>query len=94
MLREVRARGWALADDELAPGIRSVAVPVRDGSGAVRAAMNVTVHSAETSVRTLLEQHLPPLREAASAVQRRLGRLAGPPAGGGGRPARPGHCVR
>ena len=68
MLREVRARGWALADDELAPGIRSVAVPVRDGSGAVRAAMNVTVHSAETSVRTLLERHLPPLREAASAV--------------------------
>ena len=68
MLREVRARGWALADDELAPGIRSVAVPVRDGSGAVRAAMNVTVHSAETSVRTLLDQHLPPLRAAASAV--------------------------
>ena len=68
MLREVRARGWALADDELAPGIRSVAVPVRDGSGAVRAAMNVTVHSAETSVRTLLDQHLPPLREAASAI--------------------------
>jgi IclR family pca regulon transcriptional regulator len=68
MLREVRARGWALADDELAPGIRSVAVPVRDGSGAVRAAMNVTVHSAETSVRTLLDQDLPPLREAASAV--------------------------
>jgi IclR family pca regulon transcriptional regulator len=68
MLREVRARGWALADDELAPGIRSVAVPVRDGNGAVRAAMNVTVHSAETSVRTLLDRHLPPLREAASAV--------------------------
>ena len=34
-LTEVRARGWALADEELAPGVRSVAVPVRDGSGAV-----------------------------------------------------------
>jgi IclR family pca regulon transcriptional regulator len=68
MLREVRARGWALADDELAPGIRSVAVPVRDGTGAVRAAMNVTVHSAETSVDDLVERHLPPLRAAASAV--------------------------
>ena len=44
----VRARGWALADEELAPGIRSVAVPVRDGDGDVRAAMNVTVHAAET----------------------------------------------
>jgi IclR family transcriptional regulator, pca regulon regulatory protein len=68
MLRDVRAKGWALADDELARGIRSVAVPVRDGSGVVRAAMNVTVHSAETSVKTLVEQHLPALMRAASAI--------------------------
>jgi IclR family transcriptional regulator, pca regulon regulatory protein len=55
----VRARGWALADEELAPGIRSIAVPVRDGTGAVRAAMNMTVHAAETTVETLIEAHLP-----------------------------------
>ena len=36
-LTEVRARGWALAEEELAPGVRSVAVPVRDGTGTVRA---------------------------------------------------------
>src|SRR3954470_20226977 len=48
-LTTVRARGWALADEELAPGVRSIAVPVRDGAGAVRAAMNVTVHAAETT---------------------------------------------
>src|SRR5689334_3499332 len=52
-LTEVRARGWALADEELAPGVRSVAVPVRDRDGVVRAAMNVTVHAAETSVDRL-----------------------------------------
>jgi IclR family pca regulon transcriptional regulator len=68
MLSEVRARGWALADDELAPGIRSVAVPIRDGHGVVWAAMNVTVHSAETSVKTLVELHLPQLIKAASAI--------------------------
>jgi len=34
-LSQVRARGWALADEELGPGVRSVAVPVRDGTGAV-----------------------------------------------------------
>lgn len=67
-LRDVRAKGWALADDELARGIRSIAVPVRDGSGVVRAAMNVTVHSAETSVKTLVEHHLPALLKAASAI--------------------------
>ena len=39
--------------------MRSVAVPVRDGTGTVRAAMNVTVHAAETSTETLLDAHLP-----------------------------------
>ena len=64
-LTQVRARGWALADEELAPGVRSVAVPVRDGTGAVRAAMNVTVHAAETSTEVLLEEHLPRLLRTA-----------------------------
>src|SRR5450631_2410741 len=67
-LRTVRARGWALADEELAPGIRSVAVPVRDGEGEVRAAMNVTVHAAETSVTTLVDDHLPRLIRAAGEI--------------------------
>ena len=67
-LRTVRVRGWALADEELAPGIRSVAVPVRDGCGEVRAAMNVTVHAAETSVATLVDEHLPRLIRAAGEV--------------------------
>lgn len=67
-LRVIRARGWALADEELAPGIRSVAVPVRDGEGRVQAAMNVTVHAAETSVDTLVERHLPMLLRAAGDV--------------------------
>jgi IclR family transcriptional regulator, pca regulon regulatory protein len=67
-LTQVRARGWALADEELAPGVRSVAVPVRDGTGTVRAAMNVTVHAAETSTETLLDQHLPKLLRGAGDV--------------------------
>jgi IclR family pca regulon transcriptional regulator len=67
-LTEIRARGWALADEELAPGVRSVAAPVRDGTGTVRAAMNVTVHAAETSVETLLHDHLPLLLRTAGDV--------------------------
>jgi IclR family pca regulon transcriptional regulator len=67
-LVEVRARGWATADEELAPGVRSVAVPVRDGAGAVRAAMNVTVHAAETSRDRLLQEHLPLLLRTAGDV--------------------------
>ncbi len=67
-LVRVRAQGWALADEELAPGVRSIAAPVRDGSGRVRAAMNVTVHAAETSTEYLLKQHLPLLLETAGRV--------------------------
>ena len=67
-LTEVRARGWALADEELAPGVRSVAVPVRDRDGVVRAAMNVTVHAAETSTECLLRDHLPRLLRTAGEI--------------------------
>jgi IclR family transcriptional regulator, pca regulon regulatory protein len=67
-LTEIRARGWALADEELAPGVRSVAVPVRDGTGTVRAAMNVTVHAAETSTERLVQEHLPLLLRTAGDV--------------------------
>ena len=67
-LSQVRARGWALADQELAPGVRSVAAPVRDGSGAVLAAMNVTVHAAETSTETLLHDYLPLLLRTAGDI--------------------------
>lgn len=67
-LVRVRARGWALADEELAPGVRSVAVPVRDGAGRVLAAMNVTVHAAETTTEKLLDQHLPRLLRTAGDV--------------------------
>jgi IclR family pca regulon transcriptional regulator len=67
-LIQVRARGWALADEELAPGVRSIAVPVRDRAGTVRAAMNVTVHAAEKSTEHLLDAHLPRLMRAAADV--------------------------
>jgi len=67
-LREVRAKGWALTDEQLAPGIRSVAAPLRDGAGRVIAALNVTVHAAETSVETLLTAHLPLLVHTAGEI--------------------------
>jgi IclR family pca regulon transcriptional regulator len=67
-LTEIRARGWALADEELAPGVRSVAVPVRDRNGVVQAAMNVTVHAAETTAERLIGEHLPLLLRTAGDI--------------------------
>ncbi|MGA1569873.1 MAG: IclR family transcriptional regulator domain-containing protein [Ilumatobacteraceae bacterium] len=68
VLAEVRQQGFAVSDEQLSVGIRSVAAPVRDASGAVVAALNVTVHAAETSMDTLLGQYLPRLMAASAAI--------------------------
>jgi IclR family pca regulon transcriptional regulator len=67
-LREVRARGWSLTDEQLAAGIRSVAAPLRDGDGQVIAALNVTVHAAETPLDMLTGEYLPLLLQTAGAI--------------------------
>ena len=68
VLREVRTRGWALTDEQLAPGIRSIAAPVRDSATHVVAALNVSVHAAETTIETLTENYLPLLLRTAEAI--------------------------
>ncbi|MFC9426580.1 IclR family transcriptional regulator C-terminal domain-containing protein [Streptomyces sp. NPDC056987] len=75
VLREVRARGWALTDEELTLGIRSVAAPLRDGSGRVVAALNVNAHAAETTVEQLVDGHLPRLLRAAGDISADFARL-------------------
>ncbi len=78
-LREVRARGWALTDEQLTLGIRSVAAPLRDGAGRVVASVNVNVHAAETPVERLLEEHLPLLLGTAGEISADFARLAAVP---------------
>src|SRR5579883_3015045 len=68
VLCEVRTRGWALSDEHLAYGIRSIAAPLRDGTNRVVAALNVSVHAAETSIETLTEKYLPLLLQTAAAI--------------------------
>ncbi|MGA1698895.1 MAG: IclR family transcriptional regulator domain-containing protein [Ilumatobacteraceae bacterium] len=68
VLAEVRKRGWALSDEQLALGVRSIAAPVRDASGRTVAAVNVTVHAAETSISDLRKRHLPKLLTTAAAI--------------------------
>jgi IclR family transcriptional regulator, pca regulon regulatory protein len=68
VLNEVRARGWSLTDEHLARGIRSIAAPVRDGTPQVVAALNVTVHAAETSIEILTGKYLPMLLQTAAAI--------------------------
>lgn len=75
VLADVRKRGWAMSDEQLALGIRSIAAPVRDVSGRTVAAVNVTVHAAETSIAELRKQHLPKLLATAAAITDDFARL-------------------
>ena len=74
-LAKVRQTGVAVNNEELAPGLRSFASPVRDRTGEVVAAINVAVHlSAAPSASEALAARLePPLRRTAAEISRRLG---------------------
>jgi len=65
ILHKVRTEGFALADEELELGLRSLAVPVRTRQNRVVAAMNVGVHAVRVSSEELIERFLPILRENA-----------------------------
>ena len=67
-LASVREQGWALVDQELEEGLRSIAVPIRHGSGAAIAAINVSTTASSHTVDSILETLLPPLQRAAERI--------------------------
>ncbi len=72
ILADVRAKGWAAVDQELEAGVRSIAVPIRDSSGRVVAAINASAHAARVPMRTLEKQFLPRLLDAAEQIDTEL----------------------
>jgi IclR family pca regulon transcriptional regulator len=86
VIEQVRRQGYALTDQELEQGLRSVAVPIHDASGAAVAALNVSVHASRASVAELRSRFLPPAREAAAAIDAEL-RKSGLRATSGSAPA-------
>lgn len=71
-LGRVRQQGWALVDQELEIGLRSVAAPLRDSAGRVVAALNVSAHAGRVSLEELRDDLLPILLEAANRISTRL----------------------
>jgi len=64
-LNAVRRNGYAVVDQELEIGLRSIAVPVSDREGRSAAAINVGTQSSRVSVAEMESKFLPPLRAAA-----------------------------
>jgi len=75
-LEEVRKRGWAMVDQELEEGLRSLAAPIRDRSGATVAAVNVSTHASRTTLRQLSHDLLPPLLATAAKIEADLATLS------------------
>ncbi len=75
-----REAGWAMVDQELEQGVRSAAVPIRDATGAVVAAMNVSVHATRMTMQALRREVVPKLLRTAEAIEVDL--RAAAPAGG------------
>lgn len=79
ILDQVRRDGWCMVEGELEEGLRSLAVPVRESSGHVLAAINVAVPASRVTAETMLTDYLPVLRQSASDIG------AAAPRGGRGR---------
>jgi IclR family transcriptional regulator, pca regulon regulatory protein len=68
-LEKVGEQGYAMVDQELEEGLRSLAVPIRSASGAAIAALNVSVHASRASMAVLQRDFLPFALEAGAAIE-------------------------
>ncbi|GAA0536115.1 IclR family transcriptional regulator [Saccharopolyspora thermophila] len=80
-LARVGEQGWALVDQELEAGLRSIAAPIRDRSDRVVAAVNISSHASRTSVEDARTRLLPPLLETAARIGADLAVSPNPRAG-------------
>lgn len=71
ILGRVRGRGYAIVDQELEEGLRSIAVPIHGEEGVV-AAMNVSAHASRGTLESVRGEILPRLRETAKLVEEDL----------------------
>jgi len=67
-LDRVKTQGYAIVDQELELGLRSMAVPIVGPGRRVVAAMNVGVSAGRADKQTLLREFLPVLQQAAADI--------------------------
>jgi IclR family pca regulon transcriptional regulator len=72
-LGKIRQQGYAVNDEELAFGLRSVAAPIRDARGKILAAINISVPGARISRQGLEERLAPMVVATARSISSSLG---------------------
>lgn len=72
-IRKVREQGYAVIDEELEVGIRSIAVPITSPNGRTMAALNASTVSARHDAADLERDFLPELLKSAQALSQTMG---------------------
>jgi IclR family pca regulon transcriptional regulator len=72
-LKRIREEGFAINNEELAYGLRSIAAPVLAHDGTAAAAINLAVHSTMLTLDDLVARLSPALRDTAAEISARLG---------------------
>ncbi len=67
-----RDRGWSYVNQELEEGLRSIAVPLRDRTENIIAAMNISGQANRNSEKTMITDFLPKLQRAADKINAAL----------------------
>jgi IclR family transcriptional regulator, pca regulon regulatory protein len=68
-MARVRQQGWALVDQELEDGLRSIAAPVRNPRGQTLAAVNLSTHASRTTLDELRGPLLAQLLQTVAAIE-------------------------
>jgi IclR family transcriptional regulator, pca regulon regulatory protein len=72
-LASIRRNGWAMQDEELSQGLRSVAAPVKGASGETVAGLNIAVQSRDWSTQQIIRELRPEAVRAAEEISALLG---------------------
>lgn len=71
-IRKARAQGYAISDEELELGLRSIAVPIRNSVGDMVAAMSLSVQTSRMGRADMVDQLLPALETARRMISAML----------------------
>ena len=72
VLAKIATQGYAIVDQELEEGLRSLAAPIHGENGQVIAAVNVSAHASRGSSEVIRRELLPPLLETAKRIEEDL----------------------
>jgi IclR family pca regulon transcriptional regulator len=74
---EVRAKGFALVDQELEEGVRSIAAPIVNGRREIIAAMNISCHASRVTLGQMRGEFRPKLTATANEISQLARALPG-----------------